>query len=997
MKFRKLTAGIIAAVMAFTAVATPLGDNLPLIKDSVSTTASAASWSSDYRKWSQGGSGYSAMRSSGCWVVAQAKLIKEIGAAPSGFNPDVYYNWEKNNGFISGSIAQLNGSSAPCTYAKQRGVSLTFVGSTIAFNKNIDIKGKIMDNVNKGYYTIICFSTSTNPDNNHFLLVGNALSKANKEIWLYNSNENSSAEPSSLATYTKRAYKNVIERIYTYKASGTAAPSNQELWQVNVSEGVNVRKGPGTNYSVVKAYPKGTSVYITEKKSAGGYTWGKCSDGWLVLNFCKYISGSLSHTHSYGSWYTKTAATCTAAGTDERKCSCGKTETRSTSALGHNYGSWTTSTSASCNGAGIEKRTCSRCGSSETRSTPALGHNYGSWYTAVNPGCTTNGTEKRVCSRCGSAETRSVSALGHSYGSWYTAVNPGCTTNGSEKRVCSRCSNAEYRSTAALGHSYSLTWTVDRKATCSAEGSKSRHCTRCDAKIDIISIDKIAHTYTSTIVKPTLDEQGYTLYTCSVCGDSYKDDYTAKREYPSKVAGLIYGARNTDYVSLRWDKDENADGYIVEYLSGNKFVKLAEKTSRNSVSHKTTELEAGKLYKFRVRSYINVSGKRVYGEYSDVLNVTTIPEAMTGLALGARTDNSISLKWDKNTTSAGTEIEICQNGKWSVATTKANNSAVSHKITQLKAGTEYSFRIRPFVIENGKKLYGKYSDMISISTLAPKAVTGFTAGARNAEYISLKWDKAEGVDGYIVEYLSGNKFVKLADKTSGLSVSHKVASLKAGTLYKFRIKSYVNVNGKRVYSEYRDVLNVRTLPKAMTGLTLGARTDNSVSLKWDKNASADGSIVEMFDGKGWKIIATKASNTSTSHKIIGLKAATAYKFRVRAYINDEDGRIYSVYNTVINEVTAPSDMKNFRSTITAKTAIRFNWDKNTTADGYSFEMIQNGKWTTVGSIIDNSVTNYTQLELTAGTDYRFRIRAYKTINSNTVWSGYSYVNASTAK
>lgn len=56
MKFRKLTAGIIAAVMAFTAVATPLGDNLPLIKDSVSTTASAASWSSDYRKWSQGGS-----------------------------------------------------------------------------------------------------------------------------------------------------------------------------------------------------------------------------------------------------------------------------------------------------------------------------------------------------------------------------------------------------------------------------------------------------------------------------------------------------------------------------------------------------------------------------------------------------------------------------------------------------------------------------------------------------------------------------------------------------------------------------------------------------------------------------------------------------------------------------------------------------------------------------------------------------------------------------
>ena len=36
MKFKKLTAGIVAAVMAFTAVATPLGDNLPAVRESTS-------------------------------------------------------------------------------------------------------------------------------------------------------------------------------------------------------------------------------------------------------------------------------------------------------------------------------------------------------------------------------------------------------------------------------------------------------------------------------------------------------------------------------------------------------------------------------------------------------------------------------------------------------------------------------------------------------------------------------------------------------------------------------------------------------------------------------------------------------------------------------------------------------------------------------------------------------------------------------------------------
>ena len=43
MKFKKLTAGIVAAVMAFTAVATPLGDSLPAVRESTSLTAGAVS------------------------------------------------------------------------------------------------------------------------------------------------------------------------------------------------------------------------------------------------------------------------------------------------------------------------------------------------------------------------------------------------------------------------------------------------------------------------------------------------------------------------------------------------------------------------------------------------------------------------------------------------------------------------------------------------------------------------------------------------------------------------------------------------------------------------------------------------------------------------------------------------------------------------------------------------------------------------------------------
>ncbi len=59
---------------------------------------------------------------------------------------------------------------------------------------------------------------------------------------------------------------------------------------------------------------------------------------------------------------------------------------------------------------------------------------------------------------------------------------------------------------------------------------------------------KINHKLVNIVIKPTLTEQGYTLYSCSVCGCSYKDNYTPVREKPSKVTGLIFGARSADYV-----------------------------------------------------------------------------------------------------------------------------------------------------------------------------------------------------------------------------------------------------------------------------------------------------------------------------------------------------------------------------------------------------------------------------------------------------------------
>ena len=47
----------------------------------------------------------------------------------------------------------------------------------------------------------------------------------------------------------------------------------------------------------------------------------------------------------------------------------------------------------------------------------------------------------------------------------------------------------------ALGHEYSEEFTVDTEATCTKEGSKSKHCTRCDSKTDVTIIEAKGHNY----------------------------------------------------------------------------------------------------------------------------------------------------------------------------------------------------------------------------------------------------------------------------------------------------------------------------------------------------------------------------------------------------------------------------------------------------------------------------------------------------------------------
>lgn len=78
-----------------------------------------------------------------------------------------------------------------------------------------------------------------------------------------------------------------------FGASASAGTYSTGTYVVAVANGVNVRSGAGTNYSIVGAATNGTSFYVSKLSGSWGYTSSiKCTNGtrsgWVMLGNCNY-------------------------------------------------------------------------------------------------------------------------------------------------------------------------------------------------------------------------------------------------------------------------------------------------------------------------------------------------------------------------------------------------------------------------------------------------------------------------------------------------------------------------------------------------------------------------------------------------------------------------------------------------------------------------------------------------------------------------------------
>ena len=171
-------------------------------------------------------------------------------------------------------------------------------------------------------------------------------------------------------------------------------------------------------------------------------------------------------------------------------------------------------------------KTCSRCDHTTYAEQPALNHDLVN-HEAKAPTCTEKGWDAyKTCSRCDYTTYAEQPALNHALVQ-HAAKAPTCTEKGWDAYdTCSRCDYTTYAELPALNHD--LVNHDAQAPTCTEIGWNAYEtCSRCNYNT-YAELPALNHDYQAVTVEPTCEADGYTIFTCSRCKDSYTADPTDK-------------------------------------------------------------------------------------------------------------------------------------------------------------------------------------------------------------------------------------------------------------------------------------------------------------------------------------------------------------------------------------------------------------------------------------------------------------------------------------
>ena len=382
----------------------------------------------------------------------------------------------------------------------------------------------------------------------------------------------------------------------------------------------------------------------------------------------------------------------------------------------------------------------------------------------------------------------------------------------------------------AFEHSYS--WQFD----------KTNHWEHCS--IGNENTTQEAHTFGNWVVtkQASIGAEGEKERTCTVCG------YTEKETIPSIYIPSypVTGIKVSQDTLMLTKKDETAQlsAEVVPSYADN--TRVTWKSSDESV---VTVDEKGKVTAVG-NGTATITVTSVSGNYTATVAVTVkIPVEIEKISIEAEKETltklgeSTELKVKIEPENADAQKLIWKSENEMIAAVDENG-----KVTAIGNG----MAIITVTTEDGKN-----TASITITVKIPdEPVINKTKGFGRLKVrsvnqtktsITLEWSKLDGVDGYLVYGNRCNtntktyKYQKLATITNGRTWTHK--NLKKGTFYKYIVKAYKIVDGKKVVTDTSVSIHVITqgskygIAKSVSVTKIGNKKNVSkITLKKGKTA-----------------------------------------------------------------------------------------------------------------------------------------------------------------
>ena len=440
----------------------------------------------------------------------------------------------------------------------------------------------------------------------------------------------------------------------------------------------------------------------------------------------------------------------------------------------HTYGSAVITKQPTCTAEGTKTKTCTQCGATVTETIPKTSHKYAD--TVVVPTCAADGYTLHKCSVCGTSYKDSTTkATGHSYGNSVVTKQPTCTAEGTKTKTCTKCNATVTEKLPAKGH----TAVTDKgcPATCTTAGkTDGSHCSVCNTVIKVQTvINATGHKSSGWITDKaaSIGVKGSKHKECTVCKKVLE---TAEIPALSRIS-ISKASVTLSTSTYAYDGKAKKPGVTV---------KLNGKTLKNGTDYTVSYSNNTKVGTAKV----TITGKGNYtGSVSKTYSIknnfkkATVSGISTKAFTGKNITQSITVKYNGKTLKNGTDytVSYSNNKKIGTATVKiAGKGSYTGTVTK-------TFKINPAKQE--------------IQKLTAKSKAFF-----------VDWAQKGSATGYEIQYATNSKFTRAKKVTITNNKTDKttVSKLSGKKKYYVRVRSYTTVKGTKYYGAWSASKSVTT-------------------------------------------------------------------------------------------------------------------------------------------------------------------------------------------